>query len=109
MKIELVYGDAKQQTLLALEVAPQSCIGDVLRQVMPATITAEVAVGIFGQIFNLEKVLQPGDRIEVYQALRIDPKEARQQLAKAMQKPIRPSRRKRGKTRFSATALLSSI
>ena len=34
----------------------------------------DAAVYIFGQLVNGEKVLQPGDRLEIYQPLLLDPK-----------------------------------
>ena len=38
-------------------------------------------VGIFGQLCLAEQVLEQGDRIEIYQPLKIDPKEARRRRA----------------------------
>lgn len=38
-------------------------------------------VGIFGKKVSLDAWVQPGDRVEIYQALQIDPKEARRQRA----------------------------
>jgi putative ubiquitin-RnfH superfamily antitoxin RatB of RatAB toxin-antitoxin module len=39
-------------------------------------------VGIFGQICDLEKILNAGDRIEIYRPLQKDPMDARRQKAK---------------------------
>jgi putative ubiquitin-RnfH superfamily antitoxin RatB of RatAB toxin-antitoxin module len=38
-------------------------------------------VGIFGEIKALDTVLNEGDRVEIYRALKIDPKEARKERA----------------------------
>lgn len=38
----------------------------------------DYAVGIWGKVVEKTVVLQPGDRVELYQPLRIDPKTARQ-------------------------------
>lgn len=38
-------------------------------------------VGIFGKKVSLDTQVHPGDRVEIYQALKIDPKEARRQRA----------------------------
>ena len=38
-------------------------------------------VGIFGQLCLPEQVLEEGDRIEIYQPLKIDPKDARRRRA----------------------------
>lgn len=39
------------------------------------------SVGIFGKKVSLDTQVYPGDRVEIYQALKIDPKEARRQRA----------------------------
>jgi len=38
-------------------------------------------VGIFGQKATMEQALRDGDRVEIYRALLIDPKEVRRQRA----------------------------
>ena len=37
----------------------------------------ERSVGIYGQLVDAAHVVQPGERIEIYATLQIDPKEAR--------------------------------
>jgi putative ubiquitin-RnfH superfamily antitoxin RatB of RatAB toxin-antitoxin module len=64
----------------------------------PGAVLGELegSVGIWGRLRPLDAVLQPGDRVELYRPLEIDPKEARRQRqrrqreAAATQKP-RPS------------------
>jgi putative ubiquitin-RnfH superfamily antitoxin RatB of RatAB toxin-antitoxin module len=46
-------------------------------------------VGVFGQLCLPEQRLEPGDRIEIYQPLKVDPKEARRRRAE-----VRGKRRK---------------
>ena len=41
-------------------------------------------VGIFGQRVTLERVVQEGDRVEIYRALLLDPKEARRNRASSL-------------------------
>ncbi len=36
-------------------------------------------VGVFGELGHLDQLVQPGDRVEIYRPLTIDPKEARRQ------------------------------
>lgn len=43
----------------------------------------EATVGIFARIVALDTVVKPGDRIEFYRPLLIDPKEKRRKLAKS--------------------------
>ena len=44
-------------------------------------IVTKQAFGIFGKRAQLETRLSPGDRVEVYRGLAIDPKEARRRRA----------------------------
>jgi putative ubiquitin-RnfH superfamily antitoxin RatB of RatAB toxin-antitoxin module len=46
-------------------------------------------VGIFGQLCLPEQVLEAGDRIEIYQPLKVDPKEARRRRAEVRGKQRR--------------------
>jgi putative ubiquitin-RnfH superfamily antitoxin RatB of RatAB toxin-antitoxin module len=48
------------------------------------------AVGIFGRKVSLERVLENGDRVEIYRPLIADPKEVRRQRAS-----LAPSRKGR--------------
>lgn len=43
----------------------------------PALKQSKLSLGIFSQKITDTRILQPGDRLEIYQALRIDPKTAR--------------------------------
>ena len=44
-------------------------------------LSAEIAVGVFGQLVALDYVLSEGDRVEVYRPLAISPAERRRQRA----------------------------
>ncbi len=50
---------------------------------LPEAAFLEAEIGIFGKALREphKQVLQPGDRIEVYRPLLIDPKQARRQRA----------------------------
>jgi len=48
-----------------------------LRERCPALVWREGSVGIWGRLSPLGTLLQPGDRVELYRPLEIDPKEAR--------------------------------
>lgn len=43
--------------------------------------TKDFSIGIFSKTVNLNTVLRPGDRIEIYRELTIDPKEKRKMRA----------------------------
>jgi putative ubiquitin-RnfH superfamily antitoxin RatB of RatAB toxin-antitoxin module len=42
---------------------------------------AALRVGIFGRLVGMEEVLRPGDRIEFYRPLQVDPKQVRRERA----------------------------
>jgi putative ubiquitin-RnfH superfamily antitoxin RatB of RatAB toxin-antitoxin module len=59
-----------------------SCtIGDALHQYDASIDLSKGEVGIFGKPASLDTALNEGDRIELYQPLRIDPMEARRRRA----------------------------
>jgi uncharacterized protein len=45
----------------------------------PALDLAQCKVGVWGKLRGLTELLRDGDRVEVYRALQVDPKEARRQ------------------------------
>ena len=48
-----------------------------LRQRLPESVWPALQIGIWGQACTPETLLRDGDRIELYRALLVDPKEAR--------------------------------
>jgi uncharacterized protein len=53
-----------------------------LRRAWPEVEIAADRVGVFARRVRLDALLRDGDRVEIYRALRIDPKEARRRRAK---------------------------
>ncbi len=87
MWIEVVYGDAHEQTLLKCEVEPGANAKEAIQQSgiltqYPKLNIDSLNIGIFSEKVPLTSVLQEGDRVEIYRPLIIDPKEARRQRAK---------------------------
>lgn len=95
-KIEVVYALPEKQELLTIEVDSEMTAYDAVEasgllktypkildnpQKMPLTL------GLWGKILRTPKsyYLQPGDRIEIYRPLSIDPKELRRRRAQAGQ------------------------
>lgn len=76
IKIEKVSGQSIQE----LYVSMGTTLGEILGDIKPA------AAGVFGKIRSMDYTLQAGDRIEIYQHLFMDPKEARRVRAKAFKK-----------------------
>jgi putative ubiquitin-RnfH superfamily antitoxin RatB of RatAB toxin-antitoxin module len=85
--IEVAYATANLQTVLTLTVSSESTIEQAIiasgiLQQWPEIDLQKNKVGIFGQLCELDKVLNAGDRVEIYRPLQKDPMEARRQKAK---------------------------
>jgi putative ubiquitin-RnfH superfamily antitoxin RatB of RatAB toxin-antitoxin module len=69
-----------------LKIAAETSVGAVLQQsgLFSQYPDAEhLPVGIFAKTVTLSTLVKPGDRIEVYRALCLDPKEKRRQRARS--------------------------
>ena len=91
IKVEVVYGDSRQQKLLAVEVEKDATIEEVIHRsgildVFPEIDLDKNKVGVFSKQKKLLDLVQDGDRIEIYRSLQIDPKEARRTRAKRQKK-----------------------
>lgn len=87
IEIEVAYATANQQTVLRLQIAnsstvEQAIIESGILQQWPEIDLQKNKVGIFGQLCELDKILNAGDRIEIYRPLQKDPMDARRQKAK---------------------------
>lgn len=86
-KVEVVYANAQDYELLEIQVAPgQTAEGAIhesgILQRFPEINLEESEIGIFSQKVAFDYVLEPGDRVEIYRSLLIDPKDRRRQRAK---------------------------
>ncbi|MCQ4325696.1 RnfH family protein [Stutzerimonas stutzeri] len=86
--VEVVYALADKQKLLRLSVPAGTTVRDAaLRSGMeahfPGLDLASAPLGIFGKAVPKpdERVLEDGERVEIYRPLIADPKEARKQRA----------------------------
>src|ERR1700761_7390306 len=80
--IEVVYANAERSVVREFSLCEGATIADALQQAQqsgayPVLDWSAVSVGIFGQVQPRERVLQVGDRVEIYRALLKDPKLAR--------------------------------
>jgi len=85
--VEVAYALPARQTLLALEVPRGTTAGDAVdasgvRGLHPELAGQTLVLGVFGEPVDAEKVLEPGDRVEIYRPLQMDPREARRQRAR---------------------------
>ncbi|WP_164915681.1 RnfH family protein [Chromohalobacter israelensis] len=91
IEVEVAYAEPHRQRVVALAVAPGTSARDaVMQAALPslfperdAAFFEKAPLGIFGQVLKAPEhhVLEAGDRVEVYRALALDPKQAR--LARA--------------------------
>lgn len=82
MQIEVCYAKADQQWLQVFEVAENTSVINAIDLSGVLTLFPEIdltqqAVGIFGKVVEYTTLLKPGDRIEIYRPLSIDPQTAR--------------------------------
>lgn len=86
--VEVVYALAGEQKLLSLSVplgttAREAALRSALHEHFPGLDLASAALGIFGKVLAKpeERVLEAGERVEIYRPLLADPKEVRKARA----------------------------
>lgn len=80
VRITLVYSPAPRQTYeLALTLAAGSTLAQAVTQAASqgVTVSSDCCMGVWGKKAAPEQLLVDGDRVEVYRALKVDPKVAR--------------------------------
>lgn len=88
INIEVVLAAADRQVLVAVEVGTGATVADVISESrmhleFPELPIGDLEVGVWGKPVARDYVVNDGDRVEIYRPLRIDPREARRQLARA--------------------------
>lgn len=79
LNIEVVWVDAQG---VVQERTVQLAAGARLQDALAAcsvTLLAHQSCGVWGRTKQLDQVLQDGDRVELYQPLKVDPKVARRE------------------------------
>jgi hypothetical protein len=82
--VEVIYALPDQAIVKAYRLMPTATVADALALAaadpdFAAVDVAAAAFGIFGSPVPMGRLLQPGDRIELYRALAADPKNARRE------------------------------
>jgi len=84
LQVEVAYAQPEQQLVLTVALPAESTLGDAVDAALPALQAAfptvdfsTLAVGVWGETANLERLVQAGDRVEIYRPLTADPKLAR--------------------------------
>ncbi|MDX1604613.1 MAG: RnfH family protein [Candidatus Competibacterales bacterium] len=88
MRVEVAYARPDRQWLITIELPPGSTAAQALAhsgllETLPEIDPVSAPLGLFGRRCAPDTVLQPGDRVEVYRPLQIDPKQARRRRARA--------------------------
>ena len=86
--IEIAVALASTQALIEITLAEGSSVGAALELSGIYERFADqglrtLAVGIWGQLVEHDRIVKNGDRIELYRRLEIDPREARRRLAES--------------------------
>lgn len=89
VNVEIVYCEPDKQWVLPVSlkgpgnVKTAICQSGIL-QLHPHLHLESLTLGIFSKPVNLDTWLKPGDRIEIYRPLSIDPKQARRKRARSL-------------------------
>lgn len=87
MRIEVAYATPEEQVILLLEAPEVLTVEQAIRasgilERFPEIDLSLNGVGIFGRVCPLESRLMPGDRVEIYRPLLVDPRVARRERAR---------------------------
>jgi len=82
MRIEVAYARPQVAIQRSYELPAAATVGDALRAAVadPAFEGIDIEgspIGVFGATARREQPLHPGDRVEIYRPLALDPKAAR--------------------------------
>jgi hypothetical protein len=87
LAVEVAYALPEKQRILRVEIKPGTTALEAVQQSaiedeFPGLVVDErTPLGIFGQGVAADRVLEPGDRVEIYRPLLIDPKAVRKARA----------------------------
>jgi putative ubiquitin-RnfH superfamily antitoxin RatB of RatAB toxin-antitoxin module len=85
-RVEVVYALPERQRVITLAFTHGMTAGDALRLSridieFPELAGRPLKIGIYGEVVSETRVLRPGDRVEIYRELAVDPREARRSRA----------------------------
>ena len=82
MRVEVVFALPERQVLLASDAPEGATVADVISlsgiaRRFPECDLDALQAGIWGRPVNRDRVVREGDRVELFRALEMDPREAR--------------------------------
>ena len=85
--VEVAYATEQQQVVIQIQTCNPTSILEAIQASgllsrFPEINLNSQKTGIFGQLAELSHTVQPGDRIEIYRPLKINPMDARRQKAR---------------------------
>jgi putative ubiquitin-RnfH superfamily antitoxin RatB of RatAB toxin-antitoxin module len=85
-QIEVVYALPERQRVISLDHVEGMTAGDAIQMSsiaaeFPELTTRVLKIGVYGEVVAETRVLRPGDRVEIYRELSVDPREARRRRA----------------------------
>ena len=87
MQIKISYADDHLQFERSFEVGDGATVAEALKQSevnrLYPKMRPAVAYGVFSKKVSKDECLRPNDRLEIYLALNVDPKESRRRRAKS--------------------------
>lgn len=88
IEVEVAYALPERQLILKAEVPAGTTAIEAVRlsgieQQFPEIDLGRQRLGVFGKLCKADRVLHPGDRVEIYRPLLVDPRTARRELAAA--------------------------
>ncbi|MGH8671783.1 MAG: RnfH family protein [Burkholderiales bacterium] len=97
LSVKVVYALPRKQTVIGLRVIEGTTAIEAIEQSGILGMFPEIDVqkiGIYGKPIDAKRMLNDGDRVEIYRSLLIDPKQARRE--RAVKTAAAPSKRRKG-------------
>lgn len=85
MRVEVVYAGRDRRWRVELDVAPGTTAGEAIESsgILEACPDLDASsIGVFGEHVERDRVLEDGDRVEIYRPLSADPRDVRRELAR---------------------------
>lgn len=88
LRVSVAFAYPDRQVLLSTDLTEGATLRDAIersgiREKVPEIDLDTMRVGVFGKLRDLDDTVRSGDRVEIYRALKADPKEARRARAQA--------------------------